>query len=203
MTVLVFPVRPFFVDPGVRTLAKIGGIGVFLTLILLAPPAFPQNRLAAADKVTTLAVTAVGVLPGFKLAEAPQYIAAQMAKTGVAGWAFVPAPTGEPQAADRIEWRFRLNPYAGGGIRQIIPIPSLQRFFGVHRLISVEVRLYLGDEYQTMNFGEATIQGGARDQDLAALVTKLTQNLLGAKGAYRAIDVSPKPRRPAGDGVSR
>jgi hypothetical protein len=93
-------------------------------------------------------------------------------------------------AANRVEWRLRLNPYAGGAVRQIIPIPAISRVFGAHRLITAELRLYLNSDYQTMSFGEATIEGGADDKDLAAFVTKLTENLLGAHDAYRAIDTN-------------
>ena len=60
--------------------------------------------------------------------------------------------------------------------------------FGVHRPITIEARLYLNGEYQTLVEKQAVIQGGADDPDLAAAVESITQNLLGPTGAYRAID---------------
>jgi hypothetical protein len=51
--------------------------------------------------------------------------------------------------------------------------------FGVHRPITIEARLYLSGEYQTLAKEKAIIQGGPDDPDLAAAVASLTQNLLG------------------------
>ncbi len=159
-----------------------------LALALLSLFGRTEARAAAAPKTIALSVEASGALPGFRAADASPYLAEMMAKAHVEGWEFVPAaPTAAP-AANRVEWRFRLNPYAGGSIRQIIPIPALSRVFGIHRLLTAELRLYLDGDYQTTSFGEATIQGGAADKELAAFIAKLTQNLLGAQGAYRSID---------------
>ena len=62
-----------------------------------------------------------------------------------------------------------------------------QRTFGVHRPITIEARLYLDSEYQTLVEKQAIIQGGPDDPDLAQAVASLTQNLLGPSGAYRAV----------------
>jgi hypothetical protein len=48
--------------------------------------------------------------------------------------------------------------------------------------------LYLNGEYQSLAKEKAIIQGGPDDPDLAAAVASLTENLLSASGAYRAIN---------------
>jgi hypothetical protein len=42
--------------------------------------------------------------------------------------------------------------------------------------------------------GQAIIQGGPEDRDLAAAVASLAQSLLGPSGAYRAIDPRQRQR---------
>ena len=64
------------------------------------------------------------------------------------------------------------------------------RVVGVHRPITIEARLYLNGEYQTLVEKQAVIEGGPNDPDLAAAVATVTQNLLGPSGAYT-------PRSPA------
>ena len=63
------------------------------------------------------------------------------------------------------------------------------RRFGVHRPVTIEARLYLNGEYQTLVEKQAIIQGGPNDPEFAAAVASATQNLLGPSGAYRAIDL--------------
>jgi hypothetical protein len=78
-------------------------------------------------------------------------------------------------------------------------MPGVQRLFGARHLITAEAMLYLDDEYQTLMFGQATIQGGGQDKDLAAFIVRMTRGLLGETGAYRSIDMgraaadAPKP----------
>jgi hypothetical protein len=60
--------------------------------------------------------------------------------------------------------------------------------FGVHRPITIEARLYLNGEYQTLVKEKAIIEGGPDDPDLAAAVAILTQNLLSPSAAYHAVD---------------
>jgi hypothetical protein len=123
-----------------------------------------------------------------------------MLDAGVEGWAFAPAQVSAPHAPNRVEWRFRPDPYAAGTVRQIVPIPAVQRLFGARNLVSVEIRLYLDGEYQTEAIGQVAIRGGDQDPELANFVTQQTENLLGRNGAYRSIDTgtdksSPHARR--------
>lgn len=59
--------------------------------------------------------------------------------------------------------------------------------------VTIEAKLYLNGEYQTLVEKQAVIQGGADDPDLAAAVADMTQNLLGSKGAFRATDSGRLP----------
>ncbi|MBL6852102.1 MAG: hypothetical protein ISS15_16680 [Alphaproteobacteria bacterium] len=159
--------------------------GLLAGLVLLLAP--------VAGQATALTVAAVGDLPGFSAQDAPQYLAVRMGQSGVSGWTFVPAADGGAPAADRVEWRIELLPYAGGSMRQFIPIPAVQRMFGARRVIAVEVRIYLKGEYQTLAAGQAVVHGGPDDADLAKLVGTITQDLLGETGALHAIEQSSAP----------
>jgi hypothetical protein len=91
---------------------------------------------------------------------------------------------------DRVEWTFRLNPYAGGEVRNFAHTLASERRFGGHRPITIEARLYLNDQYQTLVEKQATIQGGPDDPDLVMAVVSVTENLLGPSGAYRAFNTA-------------
>ena len=62
--------------------------------------------------------------------------------------------------------------------------------------ITVEARLYLNREYQTLVEGQALIEGGSDDRGLAATITEMTKNLLGPSEAYRDIDPGPNRAGP-------
>jgi hypothetical protein len=153
--------------------------------LALAVSLFVMVPAAAAS---TLEVEARDALPGFLRADLPRYLALRMASAGLSDWRFQPAGGGG-LAADRVEWSFKLNPYAGGEVRNFVRTLSHERKFGVHRPITIEARLYLNGEYQTLVEKQAIVQGGPDDPDLAAAVASATQNLLGPSGAYRAIDI--------------
>lgn len=157
--------------------------GAAMAVVTAAAHAAPPGTIG-------LAVEAKGELPGFRIAEAGLFLARQMTKAGVTGWHFMPQDA-VATAPDRVEWRFELLPYAAGNIRQIIPMPGVQKLFGARRLVSAEARLYLGGQYQAVTLGQAAIQGGADDPALGELVASVTQNLLGERGAYHAIDMTP------------
>ena len=87
----------------------------------------------------------------------------------------------------------KLNPYAGGEVRNFIRPHMAERIFTAHRPITIEARLYLNGQYQTLVEKQVIVQGGPDDPDLAAAVAGVTQNLLGPQGAFRAIDSGPPP----------
>ena len=121
-----------------------------------------------------------------------RFIAAHMAEAGLAGWRFAPAAD-NGAAADRVEWSIKLNPYAGGEVRTFVHSLSHDDWFGASRPATVEAKLYLNGEYQTLVEEQATVRGGRDDPDLASAVVSATRNLLGPSGAYRAIDMGLAP----------
>jgi hypothetical protein len=146
-----------------------------------------------------LEVEGSGAVPGFHSSEQLRgYLTLQMAETQPVNWRFEPAATGDAPAPDRVKWRFKLQPYAGGEVRTFVPPRMDDKTFGVHRPITIEARLYRNGEYQTRVRGKAIIQGGPDDPDLAVAIARLTQNLLGPTGAYRSINSGRHQDQPLG-----
>jgi hypothetical protein len=147
---------------------------------------------ANAGSPLTLQIEASDSLPGFHLRDLPRYLALHMADARLADWRF--APTLDNGAApDRVEWSFKLNPYAGGDVRTFTRPHMAERTFAAHRPIMIEARLYLSGEYQTLVSKQAVIQGGPNDPEFAAAVVSVTQDLLGPQGALGAIDRGRAP----------
>jgi hypothetical protein len=170
-------------------LAPIACSTVVATYLLLA--------VAPATAQTTLQVATSDTLPGFHIGDLPRYMSEHMAQVGLAEWRFEPAAAARGPALDRVEWSFKFNPYAGGEQRRFVRPHMDQQTFGAHRSVTIEARLYLKGEYQTIVEQQATIEGGPSDPDLAAAVAQVTRNLLGPQGAYNAIDRGqPQPGRP-------
>lgn len=151
----------------------------------------PFNSVRSAEPIT-LKVEALHGLPGLHHSAMSRFLAAHMADTGLAGWRFEPAQ-GDIAAPNRVEWTFKLNPYAGGEVRTFMPAPIAEQGFGVRRPVTIEVRLYLNGEYQTLVERQAMIKGGPNDSEFAAAVVSATGSLLGPSGAYRTIDTGPHP----------
>jgi hypothetical protein len=170
---------------GLRHSALVAGLILVATI---AP-------FAAADAAgpITLTVEATHGLPGLHHFALSRFLAAQMAEAGLADWRFESAERGV-SARDRVEWTFRLNPYAGGEVRNFARSLIDERSFHAHRPITIEARLYLNGEYQTLVEGQAIIDegGGPNDPHLVEAVASLTQSLLGTSGAYRAIDIGQR-----------
>jgi hypothetical protein len=155
-----------------------------LILALVAGAAFVPLTPAAA---TLLEVEGSGAVPGFQSSEQlRRYLTLHMAEAHPVGWRFEPAAAGDAPAPDRVKWRFKLGPYAGGEVRTFVP--PYAETFGVHRPITIEARLYLNGEYQTAIKENAVIQSSPDDPDLATAVASLTQNLLSPSEAYRSIN---------------
>jgi hypothetical protein len=159
-----------------------------LVLVALVWPLVSAN---AAPPIT-LKVEAFNGLPGLHHSALSRFLAAHMADAGLSDWRFEPAQ-GDMAAPDRVEWTFRLNPYAGGEVRNFVRAPVDERGFGVHRPVRIEARLYLNGEYQTLIERQAMIQGGPNDTEFAAEVASATKSLLGPSGAYRAIATAHRP----------
>jgi hypothetical protein len=157
----------------------------------LATTLGPLASPAATTPVTLQVGTSQG-LPGLHHSALARFIAVHMADAGLAGWLFEPAP-GNAVSADRVEWSIKLNPYAGGEVRSFVRSLSHEDWFGAGRPVTIEARLYLGGEYQTLVEEQATVRGGPDDPALASAVVSATRNLLGPSGAYRAIDMGLAP----------
>jgi hypothetical protein len=153
-----------------------------MALALVA--AFVPLTPAAAS---SLEVEGSGAVPGFHSSEQLRgYLTSHMAETQPVNWRFEPAATGDASAPDRVKWRFKLGPYAGGEVRSFVP--PFTETIGAHRPITIEARLYLNGKYRRLAKKKAIIEGGPDDPDLAAAVASLTQNLLGPSGGYCAIN---------------
>ena len=150
---------------------------------------------ANASETITLKVISLHGLLGVHHSALARFLTERRAGVGLKEWRFEPAE-GDIAASDRVEWTFRLNPYAGGEIRHFSPRSAYQSQIGGHRPITIETRLYLHGEYQALVEKQAVVQGGPNDPDLAAAVASVTQKLLGPSGAYRAIDAGQGPAHP-------
>jgi hypothetical protein len=88
-------------------------------------------------------------------------------------------------APDRVEWQFDLLPYAGGQVRQFIPMRGTQM---AKHLVQAQAKLYLKGQYQTIILGQEAVLGGADDPVLSTFIQKITRTL---DSAYHAIDMTP------------
>lgn len=73
-------------------------------------------------------------------------------------WKFEPAVL-DQSPSNRVSWHFTSEPYAGGGVRQFIPIPSLQRLYGARRMLSVQAQFYLAGRLRAEASEKAAIIG--------------------------------------------
>ena len=160
--------------------------GALLILALLALPGVSTPAVRA----QTIAVEATGELPGFEITDAPVWLAQLMEQSAIPAWHFA-ARDASTAAPDRVEWRFELLPFAGGGVRQFFPQPGANALKARH-LVSAEVRLYLGGQYQTMILGEEAVAGGADDRALAGFILRTTRML---QNAWQATEVVEPPVR--------
>ena len=153
-------------------------------LVLALVAAFVPLTPAAA---TLLEVEGSGAVPGFQSSEELRsYLALQMSEAQLVSWRFEAAATDDAPAPDRVKWRFKLDPYAGGEVRSFVP--PYTETIGVHRPITIEARLYLNGKYRRLVKKKAIIEGGPDDPDLAAAIANLTQKLLSPSGAHRPIN---------------
>jgi len=157
---------------------------------------FVAFSLRPAAAFITLKVEASNGLPGFPRADLSRYLASQMTEVGLSDWRFEAAAE-SGSGPDRVEWSFKLNPYVGGEVRRFGRSSIDDRNVHARRSISIETRLYLHGEYQTLVEGQAVIdEGRGRDDPhLGEAVVNVTKNLLGPSGAYRAIDIRHRQPR--------
>ena len=135
---------------------------------------------------TMLEVGAAGGLPGFQEGELQLYLARHMTNAGLTEWRYEPA-LGEGLPANYVQWKFRLKPYNGGEVYSHHPFHRSRETFGELYSVTLEARLYLNGEYQTLVEGQA-LMDGPHDPRLALSVTEITKNLLGPSGAYSHVN---------------
>ena len=160
-------------------------------MVLALVAAFVPLTPAAAS---LLAVEGSGAVPGFHSSEQLRgYLTLHMTEARPVSWRFETAATDDAPALDRVKWRFKLDPYAGGEVRSFVP--PFTETIGDHRPITIEARLYLNGKYRRLVKKKAIIEGGLDDPDLAAAVASLTQNLLGPRAPYGAINSGQSCRK--------
>jgi hypothetical protein len=162
---------------------RFGHSALVAGLILVAIIA-PFAATDAAEPITLKVETTNG-LPGLHHSALSRYLPAHMAEARLADWRFESAE-GDASAPNRVEWTFKWNPYAGGEVGTFAHTLASELRLGVRRPITIEARLYLNGQYQTLVEKQAIIQGGPDDPDLVTAVASVTENLLGPSGAYRA-----------------
>jgi hypothetical protein len=171
-------------------------VGVALTGCAVGPdferPAAPD--VSGYSSSTMLEVGAAGGLPGFQEGELSLYLARHMTDARLTEWRYELA-LGEGLPANYVLWRFRLKPYKGGEVYSHHPFHPSRETFGALYSVTLEARLYLNGEYQTLVEGQA-LMDGPNDPHLALAVTNLTRNLLGPSGAYHRIDTEPHRAAP-------
>jgi hypothetical protein len=138
---------------------------------------------------TEVFVATKGSLPGFNDSDLPDYFATAMNGVAPAGWHFAPLPAGVAPSPERVEISFRTNPYAAGTVRTYgISRATMDRLLNVHHSVTIEARLFLRGQYQTLFFEQVTVSGGPHDADLEEAVTKLTRALT----AYPTLSMHPE-----------
>lgn len=94
---------------------------------------------AIATAATTLQVEAATGLPGFHRDDLQRYLAVHMAEARFGEWRFEPAAD-NGSAANRVEWSFKLNPYAGGEVRTLARPHMAERTFAAYRSVTIEAK---------------------------------------------------------------
>lgn len=161
--------------PIVRILGVTAAIAIVVGLSSLRIAAAAEPGPGAPPEVF---VATKGSLPGFSDRDLPDYFAAQMNGVASNGWHFAPLQAGLPPSPERVEISFQTNPYAAGAVKTYgISRATMERLLNVHHLVTIEARLFLGGQYQTLFFEEVTVSGGPHDAELENAIAKLTRAL--------------------------
>jgi hypothetical protein len=168
--------------------------GALLVCWILLTAIGPVVPAAVSAQVTLKVVVDQG-LPGLRDSNLSRLLAARMAQVGLTDWRFAPA-AGNGVPADRVDWSFKLNPYAGGDVRSFVQSFRHEDGLGEGRPVTIEARLYLNGEYQTLVEKQAVIRADPDDPNFIAAVISVTRNLLGPQGAYRAIERGQRASSP-------
>ncbi len=166
----------------VRMLALSAAMFVFAsTAIAQTDPG--RGTVASASFLT---VVSSGKLPGFAGTDVPAYLSAIMTDAALDHWSFEPASSDFAPPANRVEWSFRIEGEDAAAPTSVA-VAATKRRYVARQLLLVEARLYLNGEFQTVTTTQADIYGGPDDKELAAVVRRMSELLLGTTGAYHAI----------------
>jgi hypothetical protein len=161
--------------------AALTGALTVLAFIAISEAATTERDFDGLPPPQLLVVRSSGMLPGFDGGNIALYLAHQMTQAPLLGWSFEPDLGDTSPRANRIEWRFRVEP----GTPQT---PAAGRRFVPRRMVTIEVRLFLNDQFQTVTFGQVDIYGGPQDSELAAFIINQTASLLDNPRALRALE---------------
>lgn len=167
---------------------------IALTYLALVPNSHLRAQavpiIPTPAKPLALTIDTVGTVPGFDAKELAAYLSARMATAGLPAWRFQPG-NGDAAAPNRIEWRFRYNPYAEHSEHMAgMTTAMVDRLFGLRHVLSIEARLYVNGEYQTLTFTQTKVKTNGKDAALDGAVAEIATALLGPNGAYFAIDMA-------------
>ena len=125
-------------DSSYRVSLLRAALGSRLALAATLSPFVP----AIAGAPLTLEAETSDTPPGFHLGDLSRYLALHMAQARLADWRFEPAAD-NGLAPDRVQWSFKMDPYAGGEVRNFIRPHMAESPFGAYRSVTLEAKLYL------------------------------------------------------------
>jgi len=173
-------------------------VGMVLSLAPVPSPATTTTpvptQLAASEQ--TVAVRATGSVPDLSAADLPGYVAAALNAGHPDRWYFEAAKPESMVPGYRIDWNFKENAYAAGTVRTYgFSRAQMERLIGSRKSLTIEARLFLHGEYQTLVLDHVTLDQGARSTELAVAITKIARELM----AYPDLDTKPAaPARRSG-----
>jgi hypothetical protein len=153
--------------------------------LALGGAATAAGPLQIADTGRPVAVATTGSVPDLAQQELPGYVAAALNANHLGPWRFEASHPGAASAGYRVVWSFKENAYAAGSVRTYgFSRAQMQRLVGSRNSLTIEARLFLDGEYQTLVLGHATLSEGARSPELTQAIVKIGRELM----AYPDLD---------------
>lgn len=141
-----------------------------LGLLLLMPGIAVAATSHEAESIT---VEVSGEVPGFSHQQLVTYLTRKMQEAVSAPWHFAASREGAATAPDRIVWSFKtVRQVWKGGSHSGFPTPTHSVTY-----LSIEVKFYLGGDYQMTMLTEPTVYGGSGDKALADTVRTVSDAL--------------------------
>lgn len=154
----------------------------FLAAIIFSfiPACIAQTETSASpasDSGTVVVVTS-GSVPGFTSAELSAYLARRMHEQATAPWQFAAATPATQSAPNRMVWSFRnLRVVWKGATHRGFASPENSESY-----LSVEVKLYMKNDYQLTTVAHPSVRGGPDDKALSAMVEEVAHAMFAANG---------------------